>query len=114
MIPCQACGKQNPIGTRYCRACGTKIEINQDLVVQAVTEDRADAASARWFERGRSLLIIGMFFMTCALVMRLSVVPPMPVADVPPIDVGGFLPTQLPKSAAAAEAKPVKSAVPKP
>jgi len=116
VIPCQSCGKQNPIGTRYCRACGTKIEVNQQQVFQAVSEDRADAASTRWFERGRSLLIIGLFFLTCALVLRLSVVPPMPVADVPPVDVGGFLPKQLPQdklvdnSAAKPAAKPAVKA----
>ena len=111
MIPCQSCGNDNPIGTRYCRRCGTKIEVNQEQVVAAVQRDQADVASARWFERGRSALIIGLFFLTCALVLRYSIVPPLPAADVPPVDIGGILPAELPK----AEVKPaVKPAVKKP
>ena len=106
MISCQACGNDNPIGTRYCRRCGTKIEVNQEQVVAAVQRDQADVAAARWFERGRSALIIGLFFLTCALVLRYSIVPPLPAADVPPVDVGGILPSELPRVEAKAEAKP--------
>ena len=106
MISCQSCGNQNPIGTRYCRKCGTKIEVNQQLVEEAVQRDQADVASSRWFERGRSALIISLFFLTCALVLRYSIVPPMPPADVPVVDVGGFLPTELPKASAKVDAKP--------
>ena len=97
MIPCQSCGNDNPIGTRYCRRCGTKIEVNQEQVVAAVQRDQADVASARWFERGRSALIIGLFFLTCALVLRYSIVPQLPAADVPPVDMGGILPAELPR-----------------
>jgi hypothetical protein len=116
MIPCQACGNQNPMGTRFCRRCGVKIEFNQQQVVESVQRDNADAASTRWLERGRSMLIIGGFFLTCALVLRYAVVPAMPQADVPPVDVGGFLPEQLPKSAEAAapEVKPGAKADTKP
>ncbi len=102
MIPCQSCGNQNPIGTRYCRKCGTKIEVAPNQIFEAVQRDNADLGAARWFERGRSILIIGMFFLTCALVLRYAIVPPMPVADVPPVDVGSFLPDQLPQKAAPA------------
>lgn len=112
MIPCQACGNQNPIGTRYCRACGTKIEFTPGQVLEAVQRDQAALASSRWFELGRSALIIGLFFLTCALVLRYSIVPPMPAADVPPVDVGSFLPRELPKVEAKAAAKPVPQVVP--
>lgn len=115
MIACQSCGNDNPIGTRYCRRCGTKIEVNQELVAAAVQRDQADVASARWFERGRSALIIGLFFLTCALVLRYSIVPPLPAADVPPVDVGGILPAELPRDEAKPAPKPeVKPAVKKP
>jgi hypothetical protein len=111
MILCQSCGNQNPMGTRYCRRCGTKIEINQQQVFQAVQDNQSDIAATRWMERGRSILIIGVFFLVCALVLRYAVVPEMPLADVPPVAVGGFLPDQLPQI----EAKTVPSdAPPKP
>lgn len=108
MILCQACGNDNPISTRYCRRCGAKIVVAPQEVFAAVQRDQADVASSRWFERGRSLLIIAMFFLTCALILRYAIVPSMPAADVPPVDVGGFLPAKLPK----VEAKAVP--VPKP
>lgn len=115
MIPCQSCGNDNPIGTRYCRRCGTKIEVNQQQVVAAVQRDQADVAATRWFERGRSALIIALFFLTCALVLRYSIVPPLPAADVPPVDVGGILPSELPTAEAKPAPKPeVKPAVKKP
>ncbi len=106
MIPCQSCGNGNPIGTRYCRRCGTKIEINQEQVVAAVQRGQADIVSARWFERGRSALTLGLFFLTCALLLRYSIVPPLPPADVPPVDFGGILPAELPRIEAKAAAKP--------
>jgi len=105
MIPCQACGNQNPIATRYCRKCGAKLEVKPQDVVEAVSRDNADLSAQRWFEGGRSALIIGMFFLTCALVLRYAVVPPMPLADVPPVDFGGILPAELPKTPVKVEAK---------
>ena len=122
MITCQSCGNQNPMGTRFCRRCGIKIEVDQQQVFESVQRDNADAASTRWFERGRSALIIGLFFLTCALVLRYSVVPPIPAADVPPVNVGGFLPEQLPKveskdkdkNKAKEKAAPDAKAAPKP
>lgn len=111
MIPCQSCGNQNPIGTRYCRKCGTKIEVQQGAIVEAVERDNADLSSQRWLERGRSALIIGLFFLTCGLVLRFSIVPPMPAADVPPVEIGPWLPDELPKKSEPVEGKePAKDA----
>ncbi len=112
MILCQVCGNQNPIGTRYCRRCGEKIQVDQQQVFQAVQDNQSEINSKRWMERGRSLLVIGGFFLVCALVLRYAVVPPMPVTEVPPVDVGGFIPAELPKielkaEPAAAPPKPV-------
>lgn len=97
MIPCQSCGNMNPIGTRYCRKCGTKIEAKAQDVVLAVQRDNDDAAATRWLERGRSALVIALFFLTCALVLRYAIVPAMPAADVPPVDPGPILPAELPR-----------------
>jgi hypothetical protein len=113
MISCQSCGNQNPIGTRYCRRCGTKIEFTPGLVLAAVQREQAAAASSRWFEHGRSALTIGLFLLTCALVLRYAVVPPMPAAEVPAVGVGSFLPRELPKPEAKSEAQPAPKGVPK-
>ncbi|MBN8526035.1 MAG: hypothetical protein J0M02_11930 [Planctomycetes bacterium] len=104
MIPCQACGNQNPIGTRYCRRCGEKVHADQQQVMQAVQSTNDDLASRKWLERGRSALVIGAFLLVCALVLRYAVVPPMPSAEVPPVDAGPFIPAELPKVEAKAEA----------
>jgi hypothetical protein len=106
MIACQACGNDNPIGTRYCRRCGAKLAFSQERVVAAVQRDQADLAAARWSERGRSALIIGLFLLTCALVLRYAIVPQLPEADVPPVEFGGILPSELPRVEAQAEARP--------
>lgn len=106
MIVCQVCGNQNPIGTRYCRRCGEKVRSDQQAIMQAVQATSADEASARWLQRGRSALVVGSFLLVCALVLRYALVPPMPPADVPPVDVGGILPAELPRGAAADEAPP--------
>jgi hypothetical protein len=113
MILCQVCGNQNPIGTRYCRRCGEKIQIGQQQVFQAVQDNQSEIDSKRWLERGRSLLVIGGFFLVCALVLRYAVVPPMPVAEVPSVEIGSFVPTELPTIELKAEpaAEPPKPVV---
>jgi hypothetical protein len=93
MIPCQVCGNQNPIGTRFCRACGERIAVVKvDQLAAAVRDDQVSAASLRRLEGGRSLLLVGLFLLVCALVLRYAVVPPLPAADVPPLPAGELLP----------------------
>lgn len=92
MIACTACGKQNPLATRYCRQCGAKLVVNQASVAQAMEDEFAIGRSLRWMARGHSMLSIGGFLLACALVLRFVVVPPLPSADVPPVDAGSVLP----------------------
>jgi hypothetical protein len=108
MIPCQSCGAENPIGTRYCRACGTKLEVQQAQVFSAVKQDIAKHAADRWLQRGRSMLMIGAFLLTAALAFLYAVVPELPPAVVPLQDAGPVVPDI---SAAAA---PVPAAPPAP
>lgn len=105
MIPCQVCGNQNPIGTRYCRRCGEKIQVDQRQLFEAVQEDQDAKASLRWIERGRSLLVMGLFLLVCALVVSQALVPAMPVAEVPPVAAGALLPGNLPRVEVRPEAK---------
>jgi hypothetical protein len=93
MIPCQACGNQNPIGTRFCRSCGERIAVVKvEQLAAAVRDDQVTVASQRRLEGGRSLLMVGLFLLVCALVLRYAVVPSLPAADVPPLPAGELLP----------------------
>lgn len=110
MIPCQSCGAQNPIGTRYCRACGTKLEVQQAQVFSAVKQDIAKHAADRWLQRGRSMLMIGAFLLTAALAFLYAVVPELPPAVVPLQDAGPVVP-EFPATAPA-PAQPAPPAAP--
>lgn len=97
MIPCDACGHQNPLTSRHCRQCGVKLVINQDAVVQALQNDFAEGRSLQWLARGGSAVSLGGFLLLCALVLRFVVVPPLPPAEVPPVEAGSVLPELPPK-----------------
>lgn len=92
MIPCRACGAANEIMARYCRSCGVKLEVGAADVQQAVGATRSMQDAQRWLQRGGSLLAVALFLLTCALVVRYVLVPPMPAAQVPPADAGGIVP----------------------
>lgn len=96
MIPCDACGHQNPIATRFCRSCGAKLVVRQETVFKAVADDLAEGRSLRWIQRGNSAVAIGGFLLVCALVLRYAVVPPFPRVDIPPVDAGSIVPDKLP------------------
>ena len=87
MIPCQACLHENPVSARYCHSCGTKLDRSQKRVVAAVMADRQEDGSFRWMARGHSMLLVGAFMLLCALVLRYIVVPPIPMADVPMMEI---------------------------
>jgi hypothetical protein len=112
MIPCDACGNQNPLNTRFCRQCGERLVINQDVVAQALQDDFAEGRSLRWMARGSSAVSVGGFLLVCALVLRLVVVPPLPLADVPPVDAGSVMPEVLPVAETAKGAPPAAKAKP--
>lgn len=114
MIPCQSCGHQNPIATRFCRSCGVRLELKQEAVFKAVNDDLAEGRSLRWLARGNSAMAFGGFLLVCGLVLRYAVVPPFPRADIPPVDVGSVLPAKLPAVAPEAQPKADAAVPPKP
>lgn len=105
MIPCGACGNQNPIQSRYCRQCGAKLVVDHAAVAQALLDDAVIARSERWLARGRSALSVGVFLLVCALVLRYVLVPQLPPADIPEVDAGSVLPDEAPRPAAKAPAR---------
>lgn len=113
MITCDACGNQNPLNSRFCRQCGARLVINQGAVEQALQDDFAEGRSLRWMARGSSAVSVGGFLLMCGLVLRFVVVPPLPPAEVPPVDAGSVVPEVLPVAEAAKET-PAKAKPPVP
>ena len=90
MISCDTCGSANPLGTRWCRQCGNKLVIDASKVEAAVAATDAAAADDRFVAWGRSAIGLGAFLLIAVVVLRLALVPSMPLADVPsqlPVEV---------------------------
>lgn len=92
MIACNACGANNPLGTRYCRSCGAKIEIQYAQIAHSVQQTRTTNRADRLFASGRSTLSLAVFAFACALVLWSLIAPPLPEADLPPLFPEHLLP----------------------
>jgi hypothetical protein len=83
MIPCAACGHINPFGTRFCRSCGARIKPGQAQVAQAVIDNQKRLDSDQAWSNGLGWLTIGAFFLLCAVLAYVLIVPAPPPAEVP-------------------------------
>lgn len=83
MIVCASCGTSNPMGTRWCRQCGTKLELNVAQVEAAVSAGNEAASDDRLLGHGRSAIALGGFLLLTTIVLRLALVPALPTVDVP-------------------------------
>ncbi len=93
MVPCPKCGNINPLGTRYCRACGEKIEVTFGMIqasVGATQVQNRDTVILGW---GRSAIALSVFLLICAVVLRTVLVPALPRADLPPVPTGDVFPS---------------------
>jgi hypothetical protein len=99
VIACPACGYDNPLGTRFCRSCGGKIEVKLAHIVGSIEQTKQQYADDRLARAGRNALTLTLFVTVCALVFRWVVVPNMPPADLPPVPMGRILPEQPPTAA---------------
>lgn len=94
MISCQSCGHDNPLGTTFCRGCGTRLMVDYEAIEASVHRTRMGERDHALLASGRSALMLCAFALVCALIARYVVVPPMP-PTVPPaapmIDL--FVPT---------------------
>ncbi len=108
MIPCAICGFNNPLGTRFCRGCGEKIETKLSMVNQSVAKTKQSDRETSLLKMGSSAMQIGGFLFLAALVFRNTLVPDMPAPDLPPVAVANLVPDAFlkaaPKNAAAANA----------
>lgn len=83
MIPCQKCGHINPLGTSFCRGCGTRLEFDYEAVAASVAGTKRDHQDEHVFTWGRSALTLCGFALICALIVRYVMVPPMPLLEFP-------------------------------
>lgn len=83
MIPCSKCLFNNPMGTRYCRQCGEKLELNARMVEASVAATTLANADDRILGWGRSAFSTGAFILITAIILRTALVPALPPADIP-------------------------------
>jgi uncharacterized membrane protein YvbJ len=97
MISCQSCGHDNPLGTSFCRGCGTRLVVDYAAIEQSVFQDRLAQRDHALLRTGRSALMLCSFALVCALIARYVVVPPMPPTVPPPAPtLEVFLPATTP------------------
>lgn len=90
MITCASCGISNPMGTRWCRQCGTKLELNVQQVQAAVSATAEAASDDNLVTAGRNTLALGGFLLVTAFILRLAFVP-----DLPPVEAPLTLPDRI-------------------
>lgn len=83
MIPCKACGHDNPMTTVFCRSCGARIEFDAAKLGQSIQQDNAAKRDRDVLQWGRSAISLCAFALAVALVLRYIAVPQPPPADVP-------------------------------
>jgi hypothetical protein len=81
MITCTMCGTGNPLGTRWCRQCGTKLNLEIGQVQAAMQETDAEAQDQRWIAFGNSALTVGGFLLVAVIVLRVALMPALPAPE---------------------------------
>ncbi len=84
MLTCTACGFANPLGTRWCRQCGAKLDLDARRIQASVVATQAAVAGDRLLGHGRTAIGMGGFLLFTALILRAALVPDLPPADAPP------------------------------
>ena len=95
MIPCPLCGFVNPLGTRFCRGCGEKVETKMSMVTQSVALTKQSDRESALIGMGKSALSVGGFLLIAALIFRNTLVPDMPAPDLPPVTVASLVPDAM-------------------
>ena len=96
MISCQKCAHENPIGTKFCRGCGVRLEFNLQDIEQSIVGTKKANLDDRVFRWGRSSFALCGFLLVCALVLRHVVAPPMPPSDWPDAPLLPLIPKDPP------------------
>ena len=90
MIPCSSCSFANPMGTRWCRQCGEKLDLNAGQIQAAMAATTAAKQDDRLLGYGHSAVTMGGFVLIVALILRFALVP-----DLPRADASASLPAQI-------------------
>ncbi len=96
MISCQKCAHENPIGTRFCRGCGVRLEFNLQDIEQSIVGTKKADLDDHVFRWGRSSFALCGFLLVCTLVLRHVVAPPMPPSDWPDAPLLPLIPKDPP------------------
>lgn len=83
MIPCSKCLFVNPMGTRWCRQCGDKLDLDARQVEASVHASQAADAEDRLLALGRSVFSAGIFILITTIIIRVALVPALPPAEIP-------------------------------
>ena len=69
------------MGTRWCRQCGEKLDLNAGQIQAAVAATSAAEQNDRLLGYGHSAVTMGGFVLIVALILRFALVPDLPRAD---------------------------------
>ncbi len=100
MISCQKCLHDNPLGTVFCRSCGTRLVVNLADVEASVIGQRQASSDEKILRTGISATTLSLFLVVCALILNLAIVPAMPPLDLPSPVLGQAIPSEVPGWAA--------------
>ncbi len=84
MIPCQDCGHDNPLGTVFCHRCGERLQVNLQQVAGSVAVSRSHDRINRISTAARNALMVAVFLLLAALIIRYTLVPDLPPVTLMP------------------------------
>jgi hypothetical protein len=102
VIPCPNCTFVNPLGTRFCRSCGERIEVKLSQVAESVTKTNKSNRETSLVKAGMSSLTLGGFLLVAAIIFRCTLVPDVPAPDLPPVAMQDLIPETFGKPQASA------------
>ena len=111
MITCTTCGTGNPLGTRWCRQCGAKLNLEIAQVNAAMAETDAADQDQRWISFGNSTLSVGVFLLLAVIVLRVALVPALPTPEPTPVLPADLIPDAAPPVTVKTDAPPTNVVV---
>lgn len=82
-ITCKKCFHVNALGTLFCHGCGVKLDFTAADIMGTVAANQVEVRQERIFRTGRSILTLGSFALVSVLIVRCTVLPAVPPAELP-------------------------------
>ncbi len=95
MIACEKCAYVNPLGTRFCRQCGEKLNIQFAQVMTSVHKSKKIKDERGIVRSGTNVLTIGAFLFITTLGAYALLVPQAPAPDLPSLQTEHLVPDHL-------------------